>query len=262
MEQKEKKLNSIEKTFEVLLSFLNVGHSLGVRELAAKLNVSPGTIQRIVKISKNYGFLDQDPLTNRYQLGTIYFNFFNLLQNNFPITRIAHPVMEKLSYKINETVNLYIIRDKSSLCIDSVQAAQDLKATKDIGSSGPLYAGASSKCLLAFCSRNFIEDYLREEKLTQFTKNTLTNKVKLYKELEDIKRRGYAKSIEERTPGLASFSAPIFDHTGWLAAAISVDIPEIRFRNKNHRKVCLQEMLWATEYISKSMGYSKSSSKN
>jgi DNA-binding IclR family transcriptional regulator len=166
--------------------------------------------------------------------------------------------MEKLSYKTNETVNLYIIRDKYRFCIDSVQSTQDLKAAKDIGSSSPLYAGASSKCLLSFSSRNFIVNYLREEKLTPFTKNTITNKVKLYKELENIKQRGHAESIEERTPGLASFSAPIFDYTGWLSAAISIDIPEIRFRNKNHRKVCLQELLLATNYISKSMGYSPS----
>ena len=44
-----------------------------------------------------------------------------------------------------------------------------------VGDRSPLYAGASSKCLLAFSPQDFIENYLKKTALTPLTKNTITD---------------------------------------------------------------------------------------
>jgi DNA-binding IclR family transcriptional regulator len=48
-------------------------------------------------------------------------------------------------------------------------------------------------------------------------------------QLEDIRRAGYATSIEERESGAAAVSAPIFNRSGRLVAALSVSGPASRW---------------------------------
>lgn len=46
--------------------------------------------------------------------------------------------------------------------------------------------------------------------------------------LEKIREHGYAPGYKEREPGASAVSAPIFDRTGKLAAALSVSGPVSR----------------------------------
>lgn len=43
--------------------------------------------------------------------------------------------------------------------------------------------------------------------------------------LSEMRRRGWAQSVAEREPGVASVSAPVRDHRGTVVAAISVSGP-------------------------------------
>ena len=43
--------------------------------------------------------------------------------------------------------------------------------------------------------------------------------------LAEVRRRGWAQSVAEREPGVASVSAPIRDRTGRVIAAISISVP-------------------------------------
>src|SRR5699024_10877267 len=43
--------------------------------------------------------------------------------------------------------------------------------------------------------------------------------------LSGVRRRGWAQSISEREPGVASVSAPVRSHTGKVIAAVSISGP-------------------------------------
>lgn len=251
METNKPKLNSTEKVLMVLLSFLGNQESWGVRELATKHGMAPGSVQRIVNTLKKYHFLEQHPLSKKYQLGHIYFNFFNVLHTKNNVIKIVRPFMETLCTTINETICHHIVKEKYNLCIDKIQPTNTFTVIKDIGNISSLYAGASSKCLLAFSTKQFIDDYLTTVQFDQFTDNTITDQKTLQKELESIRSRGYAHSVGEKHTGLASLSAPFFDHTGALLGAISIDCPESRFQDEAHRDLCLNMLLSATSEISK-----------
>jgi DNA-binding IclR family transcriptional regulator len=124
-----------------------------------------------------------------------------------------------------------------------------------IGNRSPLYAGASSKCLLAFSPQDFIENYLKGAELIPLTANTITDINRLGSEIAVTKKQGYAVSLGERTSGLGSLSAPILNHRDMIVAALSLAIPGIRFRDTAHRDVCLQALLRTAKKISEITGY-------
>lgn len=256
MQNKEDKLSSLEKAIRILKAFSLEKPERGIRDLASQLDFSPATVQRLVQTLKIHGFLDQDETTKKYRLGPIYFRFVEILQSQYPILKEALPLMRVLCSQTGETTHLNVIDGKERLCIHSIESPQHLKAGMPVGNRSPLYAGASSKCLLAFSPKEFIEAYLSETALSPLTKETITDVEKLKSELSLIRSRGYATSTGERTPGLCSMSVPIFGYGGSFIAALSLAIPAVRFNDQRHRSMCLEKLLETGERLSRKMGYS------
>ncbi len=249
-------LNSVEKALRILLSFQADRPSWGVRELGAHLGFSPATVQRILQVLKANGFVAQDPGSRQYHLGVVFYTFLHALKGAYPITRTSQPFLQRLLAATGETVHLNIIEGTDRVCIDALESSQALKASMPIGSRSPLYAGGSSKCLLAFLEPEQRERYLNGlTSLQPFTERTVTDVDALRRELEQISRQGYAASLGERNRGLGSLSAPVFDHHGRLLATLSLAIPEIRYIEPAHRDFCLTELQRTAEAFSRVMGY-------
>ncbi|MBW1974399.1 MAG: IclR family transcriptional regulator [Deltaproteobacteria bacterium] len=248
-------LSLLDKALIVLKSFSEENPEWGVRKLAADLGMSPPTVQRILKTLKKHGFLEQNEQSKRYRLGTIYFRFVEILQSRYPLVQVALPFMRRLCSKTGETTHLNVIDGFERLCVSSIESAQSLKAGMPIGNRSPLYAGASSKCLLAFSDAEFISEYLDRTSLVPLTENTNTDRDKLMQEIDIIRKQGFALSHGERTPGLGSLSVPIFGHGGSLLGALSLAIPELRFLDDEHRRFCLSSLTKTGEAISRAMGY-------
>lgn len=227
----------------------------GVRDLSAQLGYSPATVQRILKTLKAYGFVTQDEKTRSYRLGGVYYRFLHTLQRAHPITEAALVQMQRLSEATGETVHLNVIDGDQRLCIETVESLQPLRASMPIGSRTPLFAGASSKCLLAFSGTGKIDDYLKSVSLAAFTAATITRVGDLRSELSRIREQGYALSLGEHNPGLGAMSVPVFNHRGMLSAALSLAIPEIRYADSAHRQFCLAELLRRAQRLSAEMGY-------
>ena len=255
MKQSISPSNAVSKALRILRAFTTEHPMWGVRELSGHLGFSPATVQRLLQTLRAHGFVDQDPQTRHYRLGSIYYSFLHTLQSDLPVGRAAVPFMKQLLSRTRETVHLNVIDGTQRLCIDTLESAQALKASMPIGSRSPLHAGASSKCLLAFSPPEFVESFLAREPLPKITENTITDRERLRAELELIRSQGYAASLGESVPGLGSLSAPVLNHRIVLLAAVSLAVPEIRFHDQEHRRHCLRELLKAVSDISRVMGY-------
>ncbi|MCK5348245.1 MAG: IclR family transcriptional regulator [Desulfobacula sp.] len=249
-----KKPNSIEKALEIMLKFQDIKPSWGIRELSTELSFSPATVQRILQVLKSYEFVRQDPKTRQYFIGNIFYRFLENLNSSNNLTRIGHKFMEEVAMATLETVHLNIIEGDLRICIDNIESPKVLKAGMPIGNRSPLYAGASAKCLLAFSSEDFQDNYFKTTKITPVTENTIIQPDKLFKELYRIKEQGYAISCGERTPGLGSLSAPVFDNKGLILASLSLAIPEIRLNQEDHLSNCINILTSAAKSFSKEMG--------
>ena len=254
MKQSSDKLNSVEKALQLLLAFSDDRPVWGVRQLSGHLGFSPATVQRLLQTLKNHGFVLQTEDTRQYRLGNIYYRFLHTLQNSMPVTRTAVPYMQRILSTVKETVHLNVMEGNERVCVDTMESLQSLKASMPLGNRSPLYAGASSKCLLAFSPDDFREAYLNSVELKAVTANTIVDRKRLVLEIEKVRKEGYAKSLGERSPGLGSLSAPIFDHRGNLLAAMSLAIPEVRFRNRAHCDFCLENLLNVANALSAMMG--------
>ena len=99
--------------------------------------------------------------------------------------------------------------------------------------------------------RNEIIDRLTFERMTA---KTPSNREMLLEHLEEVRQNGYAISQEERIEGGAGVAAPVFDRNGLVMAAVTVNVPSVRFSFQRATVLAVAVKKAAAD-LSKYLGY-------
>ncbi len=255
--KKKDKTNYLIKTvinsLDLLESFKGEKSELGVSELSKILKLHKNKIFRLATL-EYMGYIEQDPFTENYRLGLKSLELGQSFINHLRLLSIAKPVLKDLVDKIKESAYVGIIREKNLIYLDIVEADQVLRVASRVGNMLPVYASAIGKSQIAFESRENIEKML-PDKLKAFTKNTITDKEKLFKELEKVKAQGYAIDNEELDEGIICVGAPLRDYTTHVIGGISISAPVIRTTPEKLKNLFIPLTVEASNKISEKLGY-------
>jgi DNA-binding IclR family transcriptional regulator len=130
----------------------------------------------------------------------------------------AGPVLARLHEATAESVQLYVRSGDWRLCIAARDAGAGLRDSVPVGALLPLDAGSGGKVLRAWS--------------VDRTGRAATPE----SELAEVRSRGWAVSVAEREPGVASVSAPVL-RDGVLLAALCVSGPVSRLGQSPARKL-------------------------
>src|ERR1700689_3920012 len=131
---------------------------------------------------------------------------------NDPLLAASAAVLPQLRESTGESVQLYRREGTSRVCVAALEPSAGLRDTVPVGARLPMTAGSGAKVLLAHGDAATQRAVLPHAKFTDRT-------------LAEVRRRGWAQSVAEREPGVASVSAPVRDSRGVVIAAISVSGP-------------------------------------
>jgi DNA-binding IclR family transcriptional regulator len=118
------------------------------------------------------------------------------------------------------------------------------------GFVAPVYTGSAGKILLSELKSNELQLLVENLQLNPIGPHTVTDKKTLLKELEKVRKQGYATSFGERIHGSASISVPIENYI--CPVALSVLGPDNRF-SLNMMMNVLKEMKKSAIRISKKL---------
>lgn len=223
MEDQKLTVRAVERALDILLCF-TASTELGLTEIAGKVSLHKSTVHRLLASLEAKGFVARDPSTEKYRLGLrIWELSANLSQSDDPAILLL-PEMERLRDALGETVSLYLRDGRERIRIQAVQSPQAIRRVAPVGVRLPLYVGASSKVLIAFAEPEVQQDILDDPGWP-----AAIDRRQYIEQLDDIRRTGYATSVEEREAGAAAVSAPIFNRSQRLIAALSVSGPSNRF---------------------------------
>lgn len=161
--------------------------TLTATEIAQRTGLSKSTAHRVAQSMEAYGFLSKRP-GGGYSMGR------RLLA--LPLQSLAAPHLSELRDETGETAQLWVRQGSNRLCIESFDSHHRLRITAEPGQIFPLHGSAGK--------------VLGSDNIDEL-----------------VKDRGWAESIEERTPGLSSVSAPVMRH-GAVVAAVCLAVPVAR----------------------------------
>jgi IclR family transcriptional regulator, KDG regulon repressor len=214
---------SLKRALSILDLFSVENSELGVTEASAQLDLSKGTVSRLMHTLKMSGILAKNARTKKYRLGSKVLRFSRVYLSNTDLKTIAAPYLKELSQKTNELILLHVIREDRRFCLDWIESTQPIRHVieKDHVYT-PLHAGSAGKLLLAFLPDEKINEIIGRTGLPRFTEKTITDPLKLKQEINKIRQTGFSMSHGEHMTHASTVSAPVRNWSGQVVAALSI----------------------------------------
>jgi DNA-binding IclR family transcriptional regulator len=250
-------LQTIQKAGELLALYDRDHTEWGVREAATKLKIAKSSAHDLMSSLAQLGFLNRTE-ENRYRLGWRLVTLSETLLATTELRKEAHPVIEELAARYQETVHLAVLDGTQVVYVDKLEGGQAVRVElTSLGARLYAHCSALGKVLLAYRSEEEVKRIIQMAGLPRFTDNTITEQEDLLQNLIKIRKQGYAYDMEEILVDLCCVGAPIYNYTGQVIAAISMSIPAYRFRRSQTE--FREGVIRAAKTISARLGYYGSS---
>jgi len=244
----------LDKTFSILDILLQHGSTIHMTEIAEKLGLYPSTTHRILDTLKHWGYIEQDPHTQKYRLGLKLLELGMAKLHQMDLAREATPYLKELVKQCNETVHLGVLEEGEVLYLAKEESSQTIRMISYVGKRAPLHCTALGKVLIAYLSAEERKKILEEKVLPRLTENTITDKMELEQELDKVREQGFALDREENEKDVRCVAAPIRNYQGEIIAALSISSPIFRL-DKNVQNSLKEALIETSKKISMRLGY-------
>ena len=240
-------------TLEVLEILGNAQDALPLGAIVAASGRPKGTVHRMLATLVNTGFAIQEPVTGRYRLTLKSWRLGAIAVRDLDVTRIAHPLLERLRDETGETVHLTVLDPSGDVIyVSKVESPKSIRVQTRLGELSPSWCTATGRCLLAFNEK--AAEQVLARRLPTRTSRTVTDPRKLRSILADVRREGYAVTRAENHPEMGGVAAPIRDHMGSVSAACGAAIPVFRMDRELVDRI-IPFVVRAARDISHQLGY-------
>jgi DNA-binding IclR family transcriptional regulator len=182
-----------------------------LRSLSAASRLPRPTAHRLLVALEAHRLVVRDA-TGAFRLGPRLTELAAVAGPELDLASLAGPVLDGLHHVTGESVQLYVRSGDHRLCIAARDSGTGLRDSVPVGALLPLAAGSGGKVLVAWSGE--ASDAGAEE----------------------VRDQGWAASVAEREPGVASVSAPVF-RAGVLLAALCVSGPVSRLSEAPGRRL-------------------------
>ncbi|PKO28725.1 MAG: IclR family transcriptional regulator [Betaproteobacteria bacterium HGW-Betaproteobacteria-5] len=216
-------VQSVEIGSRLLAALAANGKSMMLRDLAKSVGMPASKAHRYLVSFVRMGLVEQDANTGRYALGHFALTLGLASLARIEPVSLATPILEDLCEEIGETVALAVWGTNGATCVRCIEATGPVTVTLRTGIVLPLTTTATGRVFAAFYQSPLLKKVLDAE-LGVAAKAGKTTQMALMREFEErlteIRCRGIARASGGFAPGINGFSAPVFDHTGSMVAAI------------------------------------------
>jgi DNA-binding IclR family transcriptional regulator len=170
--------------------------------LAEATGLPKPTLHRMLQQLESAGLLRREVDGRHYGIGTRLRRLAENLLLNDSLHGARHAVLRRLVEQVGESCNITALSGSEVVYLDRVETAAPLRFYLHPGSRVPAHCSASGKVFLAQMSPEQRRRLLAHAPLERYTSRTLTDLAKLEREVQRVRREGYALDDEEFLPGL------------------------------------------------------------
>ena len=206
-------------------------NSFTFNEIVESVGFEKSSVHRFIQTLVAAGLLEFDPANRRYHvagkalwIGSGYLRYS-------PVYRAAFPELEAMAHATKAMSHLGVWDSDRVLYLQTTRPPGYRLLYANVGGRRPLHSTALGKMMLAYRSAGDLERVFSRG-CERFTKHTITSLEAMRRELERIRRSGYAFDDEEGIIGLRCLAAPIRDSFETVVAALSVSAPAAQLTDR------------------------------
>jgi DNA-binding IclR family transcriptional regulator len=213
-------IQSLERAAAMLRLLAGGERRLGLSDIASSLGLAKGTAHGILRTLQQEGFVEQDDVSGRYQLGAELLRLGTTYLDVHELRARALVWTDDLARSSGESVHLGVLHQHGVLIVHHVFRPDDSRQVLEIGAMQPLHSTALGKVLSAYDPVAHSEVLEADRK--PFTERTVSELADFEHVLDVTRARGYAADVEETWEGVASIAAPIHDRRRMPVGAVGI----------------------------------------
>ena len=250
-------VRSAERALEILEISAAQKKGLKHGEIAQVLNIPKSSLSKLLVSLVSKGYLTLDRASRSYAIGPQILVLASSYLASLDVVQVSQPIVHEVMSKTGESSSLMIKKGKEALIVYKEISNQPMIiATLNIGDLVPLYASACGKAMLAFLPEEELDRYFSSVELTPLTPKTITDPVRLRRDLDNIRVSGIAYSDEETYKDLFGMATPVFDWDHRVVASLTVSFPRMRL-NPERKKMIANVLQDSSTEISRKLGQSR-----
>jgi IclR family transcriptional regulator, KDG regulon repressor len=252
--QRENVVKSVSRALDIIALVGMKKGGLGVTEIANQIDINKSSVFRTLSTLVQYGYVEQDCDTGKYKLGYKFLDMSSKLLESIDLRAEAKPFLQELEKKTNEVIHLVVYDQGEVVYIEKLEGNETLRTHSKVGKRAPMHCTSVGKAILAHLPENDVRAIIERKGMPYHTDHTLISMEALLEELNRIRRRGYALDLEENEYGITCIAAPVFDHLGNVAAAVSISGPTTRMTEERLNQLGPM-MIQTSQQLSARLGY-------
>lgn len=213
------------RAVRLLKLFTNERSEMSLAEISRASGLNKTTTHRLLRALQSESLIDRNPATSAYSLGAGLMALGVQALASSDLRRRVRPVLRTLARETGETATLEVPFEDNMLILDEVAGSHVIGSAGNIGTHWPIHATSTGKAWLAFDEAGI--DRLGEQ-LKPLTGSTLTDRDALQPQLAEIRRRGYAVTVDEVEEGYTAVATIIRGVLGDVQGALSIGGPTQR----------------------------------
>ncbi|MFJ3035117.1 IclR family transcriptional regulator [Curtobacterium pusillum] len=212
--------------------------ALTVSALAEAVDEPTSSTYRLLQSLLAMGWVDAAPTRGTYRLGLACMQIGGVLEDSLDVRGVALPRMRELRSTAGVAALLCYRRGVRAVCVERLEGHDVRSVAMQVGDALPLHVGGAPRALLAYLAAG--EQHAVVDELLAGGDGVggdgvggdgvggaadpypVPSAAELDAELRATRERGYARSDQDVTIGIAAFGSPVFNHRGELVAAVSI----------------------------------------
>ena len=222
-EKERRGIQSVEVGGQLLLALAAHGRPMPLRDLARAADMPPGKAHPYLVSYGKLGFVTQDPATGYYWLGptAIQLGLVSLRMLN-PV-REATPYAQELAERTGHGVALSVWGNQGPTVVLLHDALYPLHVNMRTGTVMSLAGTATGRLFAAYLPGKLIETVMQEDyrRLGPDIATPLKPE-EVRRRLAEVRRHRVSRTVNNPTPGVTAFAAPVFDYSGNMVLGVTL----------------------------------------
>ncbi len=222
-------IQSIETGFAILEVMRRAGGPIALSRIAEGAQLTVANTHYDLVSFQNIGLVQQDGDTGHYGLGAYALKLGVAALEQFDVYKLARPAMAAISEQTGLTVFLGVWGNKGPAIVYRAEGGKSLPLLElRLGSVLPLLSSALGLNFFAHLPVEMTAGLLEDELRVPVSASGLARsdacrtREQAMRLREEIRSRGVSRCQDTRLPNFTSLSAPIFDLSGGIIAALTV----------------------------------------
>jgi IclR family acetate operon transcriptional repressor len=225
-------VQSVDRALQIIETLAEDDEGYRLTDLAVRTGLSPSTVHRLLATLESRRFVQFDRDESKWHIGAQSFVVGSTFVRRRNFAAQALPYLRKLRDQTRETANLAVVDDQSIIVVSRIESREIMRSLTKVGGRVAMIASGVGKAVLATYSDDAVNAIIRSQGMPRMTEKSIIRAGDLFRELEIVRKQGFAVDDEEARLGLRCVAAVVFNDCNEPLAAISVSGMTDRLTNE------------------------------